>query len=280
MPLTEPIRILSDIHLGHGASRVEDASQLRPLLRGAGTVVFNGDSVEQRFLSDRPQAARHFEALRRACEEEGASPIFLTGNHDPIISTSGHLDLCGGAVLVTHGDIIFHDISPWSPESEVLGEAHSRELAALDSDALRDFEQRLAANKRAALALELHPSTLRSGRPARILTILREAWPPWRPLQIIRCWMVAPGHADQVARVFRPRARFVIIGHTHYSGVWRRGGRVIINTGSFLPLSGLCAVELEEKNLTIRAIHLRRGRYSLGPATARFDVTELTPAPA
>lgn len=272
MPFAEPIRILSDIHLGHGASRVSSPEQIRPLFRGVRTVIFNGDSVEQRFLTDRPQAARHLEALRSACLEEGAEPVFLTGNHDPLASDCAHLDLAGGAILVTHGDILFHDISPWSHESEVLGSAHSRELAALGEDALTDFEQRLSANRRASLALELHRSTLPSGPLARALTILREAWPPWRPLQILRCWAVTPRHANRVAETFRADARFVIIGHTHYAGVWRRGARTIINTGSFLPLSGLSIVDLSEKKLVLRSVERRAGIYAPGAEIVSFDL--------
>ena len=37
----EPVRIVSDLHLAHPGCRVHDVAQLRPLLEGAGTMIFN-----------------------------------------------------------------------------------------------------------------------------------------------------------------------------------------------------------------------------------------------
>jgi hypothetical protein len=42
--MSSPIRILSDLHLGHRVSRIASAESLRPLIAGAGTVIFNGDT--------------------------------------------------------------------------------------------------------------------------------------------------------------------------------------------------------------------------------------------
>ena len=45
--MNEPVRILSDLHLGHRVSRIERTSALRPLIAGAGTVIFNGDTWQE-----------------------------------------------------------------------------------------------------------------------------------------------------------------------------------------------------------------------------------------
>ena len=37
--MNEPIRILSDLHLGHRVSRITSIESLRPLIAGAATVV-------------------------------------------------------------------------------------------------------------------------------------------------------------------------------------------------------------------------------------------------
>ena len=42
--MNEPVRVLSDLHLGHKVSRIDHVSALRPLIAGAGTVIFNGDT--------------------------------------------------------------------------------------------------------------------------------------------------------------------------------------------------------------------------------------------
>src|SRR5947208_11977795 len=109
---------------------------------------------------------------------EGVRAVFINGNHDPAISAASHIDLADGAVLVTHGDVLFHDVSPWSREAELMSEVHAQALEELGDDAFDNFEKRLHANKRASLSLELHESTLPRGRFARIVTYLRESWPP------------------------------------------------------------------------------------------------------
>jgi predicted phosphodiesterase len=273
--LEEPIRIVSDLHFGHPASIIEKPSQLIPLLSDAKTVIFNGDTVELRYLKGRRIGMHNASLMREACAEAGVHPIFINGNHDPNLSELCHVDLVDGAVLVTHGDLLFHDISPWSHESEIIGEAHSRELANLDEDSFLDFEKRLKASKRAALSIELRKSRLRRDNLSTVRTILRECWPPWRPLQILHSWTVTPAKAEALARVFRPRARFILIGHTHLSGCWRRGPRTIINTGSFLPMSGRMTVDIVGEKLTVRPIVQERGIFKAGPPSMEFAATKL-----
>jgi predicted phosphodiesterase len=271
----EPIRILSDLHFGHPASIVEHPDQLIPLFDDVKTVIFNGDTVELRYLRGRRIGTRNSVLMRETCEAAGARPIFINGNHDPIISELSHVDLVDGAVLVTHGDMLFHDISPWSAEAEILGEAHSRELAGLEGDAFLNFEKRLKASKRAALSIELHRTGMKRNSLSAIRTVLRECWPPWRPLQVVLSWAVTPARAEALARFFRPQARFILIGHTHFSGCWRRGPRMIINTGSFLPLSGRMAVDVQGETLTVRPILHERGMFKAGPPLMQFAATKL-----
>lgn len=270
--------MISDIHLGHPACLVKKVENLAPLFRGAGTVVFNGDSVELRFLKGRQIGQRHARTLEQVCLDAGAQPFFINGNHDPILAHESHLDLVGGAVLITHGDLLFHDISPWSHDAPIIGKEHKKVLAEMGDDAFYDFEKRLKASKRASLAIELHKPRLPPGVLAAIFTVLRECWPPWRPLQIVRSWIVTPSKAVALARVFRPRARIIIIGHTHFAGVWKRGPRVIVNTGSFLPLSGgRIAVEICGEKVTPRKIVNAGERFEMGSEIDSFTATKLRP---
>src|SRR5471032_1537363 len=169
----EPIRILSDLHFGHPASIVERPEQLVPLFRYAKTVIFNGDTVELRYLRGRRIGMRNSALMREACEAAGARPVFINGNHDPMLSDLSHVDLADGAVLVTHGDLLFHDISPWSHDADIIGQAHTRELADLGEDSFLDFEKRLKASKRAALAIELHRPRMRRDSLSIVRTVLR-----------------------------------------------------------------------------------------------------------
>lgn len=275
MSSEEPIRIISDIHFGHPGCIVDKVENLAPLFRGVSTVVFNGDSVELRFLRGRMLGQKNADALRKTCLKEGAQPIFINGNHDPIVAEHSHLDLVGGAVLVTHGDLLFHDISPWSAEAAIMKDAHTKALAELGDDLFHDFEMRLKASKRAALAMELHKSRLPRGPLARIATVLRECWPPWRPLQILRSWAATPGKAVALARVFRPRARIIIIGHTHLCGAWRRRPRTIINTGSFLPVGGRLAVDITGDRVTMRRIKRVGQTFEVGAEIETLTATKL-----
>ncbi len=275
--LEEPIRIISDLHFGHPAGIIEQPGQLAPLFREAKTVVFNGDTVELRYLRGRRIGMRNYRLVREACEAAGAFPVFINGNHDPILSELSHLDLVDGAVLVTHGDLLFQDISPWSHEATIIGEAHARELAGMSEDAFLDFEKRLKASKRASLAIELHRPRMRRDGLSVLRTILRECWPPWRPFQVIHSWAITPGRAEALARVFRPRARIILIGHTHFSGCWRRGPRTVINTGSFLPFGGRMAVDIQGETLTVRPILIERGVFKAGSPLMQFAATKLLP---
>jgi len=273
--MREPLRIISDLHLGHSASLIEDFTQLGPLLKGIRTLVINGDAAEMRFLKERESGRKELDRLAEFCRAADVEPVFIGGNHDPTASSCYHLDLAGGAILVTHGDMLFHDISPWSHEADMMRDAHTQALQYLDDDAFIDFEKRLHANKQASIALELVSLKMPRGRLARVAILLKECWPPTRPWRILKVWRDTPERAEALARVFRPRARFIIVGHTHLQGIWRRGPRVIINTGSFTPPLGRLAVDLEGDKLEVKKIVRSGERFEIGKTIAQYEVTRL-----
>jgi predicted phosphodiesterase len=277
--LVPPIRILSDLHVGHPACPFEAPEQLAPIFRGAGTVIFNGDTAELLSLRHRDRGQRLLEELAQVCLAEGANPVFITGNHDPVVSSAHHWDLSDGALLVTHGDILFHDVAPWSREAQIIGPAHTRVLHEMGWEALMDLERSLVAAKRATLALEMHECTFPRGPLARAGMVVRECWPPWRLLRIFRLWSEAPSRAACLGRAYRPRARFIVFGHTHRAGVWERGERVVINTGSFLPLAQCKAVELGDGRLSVHPVARRGGRIAMRRAERVFRVSPLPEAP-
>jgi UDP-2,3-diacylglucosamine pyrophosphatase LpxH len=268
MRIDYPVTILSDLHVGHPASYVTDPEELAPLFRDTATAIFNGDTVEMLWLVNREKAQEQMERISHTCIAQGARPVYLNGNHDPVISSASYLDLAAGAVLVTHGDILFHAIAPWGREAALLAMEHTRILEGMDHEDRTDFEKRLVAIKRTSLALEMHEPPVRRGRWARLSMALREGWPPWRAFRIIRFWMQTPRLAAELAARFRPEARFVLIGHTHYAGVWRRGDRIVVNTGSFLPFSGRYAVRIDRDRLEVRKVVRGKGGWELGRTVA------------
>jgi predicted phosphodiesterase len=271
-----PIRIFSDFHLGHSACIVRRVADLAPLFDGAATVIFNGDTAELRVDDLRSIALEDIRQLEAICGEAGARVVFVNGNHDPDIGGIDHLDLLGGAILVTHGDLLYDEIAPWGKDAPLLRKAHEAQLAAMAPEDLGVFEKRLRAAKAASrLALDLRSPHVGQGFAARVLTHLEAVWPPWRVARLLRIWAETPEYAARLADRFRPAARAVIFGHTHWAGVWRRHGRLIVNTGGLLSVLGRCAVEIDATELRVRKIGTRGGGFQLAPPHFRIALADL-----
>jgi len=271
---SEPTIIISDLHLGHRASQIRDPEELVPILKEARSVIFNGDTVEMRTGVDRP-VGRHMAAvIARLCHHIGCRATFINGNHDPSISKIDHLDLMDGRILVTHGDILFLGVAPWSRQALAYRTIHLRALAELGPDALMSFEKRLLATKRTSIKLQLmeRPVTEHSIAP-RVRILLQQFWPPHRPFMIIRAWLRTPTLAARLRDLFRPNARYVMVGHTHYPGVWRRGPVTVINTGSYVLHFGALAVILDRESVEIRKVKKQKDGFALGKRIARFQET-------
>lgn len=224
------MRILSDLHLGHRVSRIERVETLRPLIAGAGTVVFNGDTWQELAKELRGKSRDMLGDLQELCREEGCDTVFLPGNHDPGWPGEGWLELAGGRLVITHGDTLLRDGSPWKREiltgAKKINEIWSRHPAA-ESDA--DARHRVARE----IAIELPSLKHSKGR-----NIVQRAWdavtPPQRGLVMIKAWTGQAKTGDGFCERYFPQAEFLLIGHFHWGGTWETNGRRIINTGSFL----------------------------------------------
>lgn len=241
-----PVRILSDLHLGHRVSRVQQVSALRPLIAGARTVVFNGDTWQELAAPFRERAARMLDELRQLCADEGAEPVFLPGNHDPGWRGPGYVELAEGRIVVTHGDALWFDGSPWKREILTAGE-RVRELWARYPAAERDVVERLQLAREIARALPSKEYPL--GR-----RFVQRAWdavlPPKRALKMIEAWFTQGVAGARFCERYFPRAEVLVIGHFHHHGCWQKSGRVVINTGSFLDPGRAHCVEWHDGWLT------------------------------
>ena len=84
---------------------------------------------------------------------------------------------------------------------------------------------------------------------------------------------MAPKRAADVTRLHRPKAKFVISGHTHRPGIWKMpGGVTVINTGSFCPPLGGYVVDLIDHRLVVRHVEIRGGEFHLGERIADFPL--------
>jgi hypothetical protein len=210
--------------------------------------------------------------LARVCHSSGAKAIFINGNHDPVISQIDHLDLAEGQMLVTHGDMLFLGIAPWSRQAYAYRKIHLRALDQLGPDALLSFEKRLLATKRTSLKLQLLEEPTTRGRFPGLGLIVRQFWPPFRPFMILHAWWETPKLGAKLLQAFRPETRYLLIGHTHFPGCWNHGGRVVINTGSFVLNFGACAVLLKEKSFEIRKIKRYQKNFVLGKRLKEFGI--------
>ena len=255
-----PVRILSDLHLGHRVSRIASVASLRPLIAGAGTVIFNGDTWQELARPFRERSAEMLEELRQLCAEEGAEPIFLSGNHDPGW-TEGWVELAGGRILVTHGDAFFAEGSPWSRESFTRHD-QVRELWERHRAAEGDPAARIALAREIAIVLRAaeYPKGKRLWQ--RALDAVR---PPRRAFEMLRVWATQADAAADFAEKYFPKAQIVVKGHFHRSGIWWKRGKLIVNLGAFMNPCGAWWAEFDGS-------HFRCGRVEEGVDTRMGEV--------
>jgi predicted phosphodiesterase len=268
------IRIVSDVHYAERSSRVRSLGQLRPLLEGVSSFVFNGDTLDTR-AGRHPQrtAERRREVLAFA-GSAGAPVTFLTGNHDPDLSRQHALEFMRGQVLVTHGDVLFDTIVPWAKDAPAIRAKIIRALAALPGDGASGLEGNLTAFRSVAASLPQHHQSEQDPLRYALRLAGDTVWPPNRALRILRAWREAPDRAAAFARRHRPKAGFIVIGHTHRPGAWRTAsGIVVVNTGSFCRPFGAMAAEIEPGALRLRRVDFRRGEFVPGARVAEFPLS-------
>jgi len=263
--LPEPIRIISDLHLGHAACALNDVRQIRPLIEGAGTIIFNGDTAEIRARQFLQRSEKEQEKLTAMLEECGVRGVYLSGNHDPSVSTEHFLDLADHRLFVTHGDFLFRYISPWSKKLRRCRPKLNVILERADPVRLRrDFAYQMQFTRECCEALEIIELPPPKHVWDRFKFAFLEAWPPSRFLTIMAVWLSSSRRAAAALERYRPEASAMVFGHTHYPGVWRHRGRWIINTGGFLTLVRARVVEVEGSTLTVRRVEPKSGDFAPG----------------
>ncbi len=268
--MKEPVRILSDLHLGHRVSRVSRVAALRPLLVGVGTVIFNGDTWQELAVPMRARSAEMLDELRALCAAEGCETVFLSGNHDPGWPGPGWVEWAQGRIVVTHGDALYHDGSPWS-KMVMRGQRVVGELWAAHPAAETDARERIAVARE--IARTLVPREYPQGR-----ALWQRAWeaafPPGRALRMLEVWH---GQADAGAAFcerYFPRAEVLVTGHFHWPGAWRRRGRLVINTGAWMNPCHPWCVDWHDGLLWRRKIDERGSECRLGEIAGVWRVRE------
>lgn len=262
------IRIFSDLHFGDPRSTLPSLEALAPLFGDADELVFNGDTLDTIVSGEN----RPLGTLRAWIAALGRPVTLLSGNHDPDISEHAELSLRDERVWITHGDVLFPAITPWSRHTAEI----TRRLAALAADLppaeLTRVETRLRLNRLACAQIFEPPGLLKPDAISRVRRLAHTLLPPGRALAMLRAWRDAPRLAVELARAQRPGARVVILGHTHYPGVWSPPGSpriTIINTGSFTRPFGAAFVALDGER--VRVTRIARDGTTLRPGRVLAD---------
>eukprot|EP00752_Nemacystus_decipiens_P015231 g13564.t1 len=218
--------ILSDTHLGKPGSPRADA--LRPVWQGVDELVINGDAAEVQIPWLRGTAVRELDRLEELARQDGIRVTLISGNHDAYLTDRRCLQLAEGSILVMHGDALHPAVAPWTRHANALQVRTERELARAEQKDLAtrlDIAQHIGHSEflKEYVISSLGESTLR-----RILA---------RPIEVPRVlwyWRREPAFAELFMQDYAPKAKVLIVGHSHRRGVWQRGGRTIINTGAFM----------------------------------------------
>jgi UDP-2,3-diacylglucosamine pyrophosphatase LpxH len=252
---------------------VAQLEQLRPLCDGVNHLVLNGDTLDTRPGPSPDHTAECRDRVRAFFPGVVPRATFLTGNHDADFSPDHHIDLADGAVYVVHGDIFFDDIVPWSADAPLISRRIAEEMARLSPSLHHDLEQRLALFRRVAASIPQRHQSEKQSLKYTLRYLADTVWPPLRVLRVLRAWKHAPLLGAALARQHRPKAKFVLAGHTHRPGIWpHRSYATVVNTGSFCPpLGGLC-VDVTPGRLTVRRVTTRRGEFFPGETVGTFPL--------
>lgn len=262
LPIHPPVAVLSDLHLAHPASYLGDPARLMPLLGPARTVVFNGDTCELLNVQRRKRSEEMLERLIEACIDRGARPIFLTGNHDPNVSSLHYLDLFDGRVFLTHGDCLHPMVAPWSKEGPVMWEERLRLLCGAPDPV--ELEPMMQLIKRTTLVAAVYQPNLRKKLLARAEILSRFIYRPHRILLTLDYWANVAHFSHEIKMRHRPEAKLMLIGHTHRHGVWQARDYTLINTGSYQPLSRPLVVLMDDRRAKVYKVRGTADGWRLG----------------
>ncbi|MBT8486625.1 MAG: metallophosphoesterase family protein [Phycisphaerae bacterium] len=274
--------ILSDLHLGRPHGSAGHADALRPLWAGVDRLIINGDTAEVHHPRHRRAAADETLRLCELCEQDGVELTLLSGNHDPFLSDLRHLQLAGGAVFVTHGDVLHPAIAPWSPAAGRIRLRREAALASMGAEPRDRLAALLEVSQHAAFAEWADLERLES--EAAGSSVLGMLLRPWALVATLRYWREFPDIADRFLTEHAPETRFALFGHTHHDGIWERNGRTIINTGSYGFPGRPLAVRLTDEMILVERVRRRHGHFGRGDAIWSHPlpapVAENAPAPA
>ncbi|MEM1445510.1 MAG: metallophosphoesterase family protein [Planctomycetota bacterium] len=263
--------IVSDLHLAHPAVRSSKrlrAEHLRPMWQGVDRLVVAGDMAELQINSSRAEAAREVERLQQLCEEDGVELVEISGNHDAYLTDRRHLELCDRRVLITHGDALHPSIAPWARGATAMREAVLGGMRRVLRDrGLPEDPDRLTLSERLDIVQHVAHGQFVSHEAEGSHGVSEILLRPDRVALMAWYWRNQPDLAAAFLEALAPQAEVLIFGHSHRPGVWQRGGRTILNTGSFaLPARPRAVRVVGDRLEMFRVVRLSGGDCELYPS--------------
>lgn len=235
---------------------------LDPLMEGIDHLILNGDTLDTQTSAERA----HLDEIRAYFPQRVPRVALHSGNHDPFVSDIAECSLLDGRIWVTHGDVLFDAVAPWSSHRPEIERRIKTLSAGVAPEELGTVETRLRLHRQACLDLpephDRHDHRLIT-RIARLAHLFAH---PGRPIAMLRAWCRTPSLARRIAQAQRPLARVVVVGHTHFPGVWRDPsgkGPVVINTGSFSRPFGAQCVDVRGDR--VQVVRIRQSGDSFRP---------------
>ena len=254
--------ILSDIHFGKPSSKVVSASQLQNLWRDCDELLLNGDTTEIHSFAYGKHAEEYTAELIELARKDGVRTTLLGGNHDPVCSETDWMWFWDKTVFVFHGHAAFGGIAPWSWRSKYIVQRRN-DLLQKSGDG---FTEQLEAVRRASHDAATGAfSQFRPSTPHMLMIGLPAAF------NVLYGWWKFPTNIAKWVGAYASSAKYIITGHTHHAGIWKRDGKVIINTGCFGFPSHPRAVIIDDKKMTVHKLRVSKGNYSLGRVCSSWN---------
>lgn len=251
--MNEPIYILSDLHLGHAASHIKDVEQLRPILEGAGTVIFNGDTWHECLEEQYPKSKKLLEDLKALCDQLDVIPVFLPGNHDKSINSTHYLELYEGRITIFHGDLIYPAVSPWSLY-------YLKQKKEVDLLIHENLKPDATLQNRFDLSLKVITQMIKIAPAFKTQStydfFLNLIWPPQRLWTLLRIRRQSRKAMQSFSKRYFPRAQTIVYGHFHHACHYKRNDVDYINTGAPMVGCGAHLVEITAKKVKIYKINM------------------------
>lgn len=255
------LRILSDLHFRDASSHLTALEQLQPLLDGVSTLWLNGDTCDNQTGMPPEELAR----IKQFFRAHVPAVTFLTGNHDPDISTTHHCDAADGRLFATHGDAFLAEIVPWSRVRQKLRTRVQQAQYDHPDWAPETLDGRLALFRQACTGFGRECNPERRDISHRLRRLCLEFLPPRQPWAMITTWL---SFADRVAArraEWCPSAQVIATGHVHFPRVWQRGDLTVVNTGAFSGPLGAYCVDLVDNTVSVRRVKNRKSEWYPGP---------------